>query len=93
MFVETIIGGRVLLNRVIRDHNLTILDRTFAFDFIILEMSGFDIILGIDWLSSFQATIDYYWCKVSICNPKGDCFQFTRDRYRVVDPYVNDQCV
>ena len=40
MFVETPIGGRVLLDRVVRSCDLTILDCTFTFDFIILELPG-----------------------------------------------------
>ena len=48
MFVKTPVGGRVLLDRVIRDYHPTILDHTFTFDFIILKMSGFDVILGIN---------------------------------------------
>ena len=59
---------------------MTIQDRTFKFDFIVLDMAGFDVILGIDWLSSTKATIDYYKCRVTVCTLKGDCFRFTGDR-------------
>ena len=35
-------------------------DHQFAFDFIVLDMSGFDLILGVDLLSSVHAHIDCY---------------------------------
>ena len=60
LMVETPIGGRVRLGWVCRDCDLTILDQTFTFDFVVLDMSTFDLILGMDWLSYFRATIDCY---------------------------------
>ena len=48
LYVDTLVGGRVLLDRICRDCDLTILERTFVFDLIVLEMSGFDVILGMD---------------------------------------------
>ena len=58
--VDTPVGGRVLLDRICRDCDLTISERTFIFDLIVLEMSVFDVILGMDWLSTVRATIDCY---------------------------------
>ena len=60
MLVDTPVGGRVVIDRVCRDCDLTIQDRTFTFDFIVLDMTGFDVILGMDWLSSVRAMIDCY---------------------------------
>ncbi|XP_059635314.1 uncharacterized protein LOC132277478 [Cornus florida] len=50
------------------------------FDFVVFDMMGFDVILGMDWLSFFRATIDYFRGRVSICTPAGDCFHFMGDR-------------
>ena len=41
MFVDTSVGGRVLLDWICRNCDLTISERMFMFDFIILEMSTF----------------------------------------------------
>ena len=48
MLVDTPVGGRVMIDRICRDCDLTIQDQTFTCDFIVLEMTGFDVILGMD---------------------------------------------
>ena len=48
LYVDTPIGGRVMLDRVCRECDLTIKERTFVFDFIVLDMTAFDVILGMD---------------------------------------------
>ncbi|XP_058202941.1 uncharacterized protein LOC131317402 [Rhododendron vialii] len=60
LFVETPVGGRTPLDRICRDYELLIHDCRFTFDFIVLGMSSFDLILGMDWLSMFHATIDCF---------------------------------
>ena len=72
LYVDTPIGGRVMLDRVCRECDLTIEERTFVFDFIVLDMSAFDVILGMDWLSSVRAVIDCYRRRVTICTAEGD---------------------
>ena len=91
--VETPIGGRVRLDRICRGCDLTILDRAFTFNFIVMDMATFDVILGMDWLFHFRATIDCYRRRVCLCTPEGDCFYFTGDRCRVFDPSVADRRV
>ena len=58
LFVDTPIGGRMPLDCICQGCELVILNHHFVFDFIVLGMSGFDLILGMDWLSTFRATID-----------------------------------
>ena len=55
VFVDTPVGGRVRLDRICRGCEFTMGDHQFAFDFIVLDMSGFDLILGMDWLSSVHS--------------------------------------
>ncbi|KAL7202617.1 hypothetical protein ACSBR1_034145 [Camellia fascicularis] len=42
-------------------------------------MSSFDVILGMDWLSSYRAVIDCYRQRVTVCTLSSDCFYFLRD--------------
>jgi hypothetical protein len=47
---------------------------------IVFEMSGFDIILGMDWLSKCHACIDYF-CKEIMFRPPGAAeFKIQGDR-------------
>ncbi|XP_059637203.1 uncharacterized protein LOC132279287 [Cornus florida] len=43
-------------------------------------MTSLDVILRMDWLASFYATIDCYRGRVTVCTPEGDCFFFMGDR-------------
>ncbi|XP_059635610.1 uncharacterized protein LOC132277781 [Cornus florida] len=78
--VDTPVGGPVTLDRICRGYAIEIAGRTLWFDFIPLKMMGFDIILGIDWLSFFRATIDCFRGRVTVCTPNGDWFCFMGDR-------------
>ncbi|KAL7195478.1 hypothetical protein ACSBR1_035660 [Camellia fascicularis] len=50
-------------------------------------MLSFDVILGMDWLSSCRAVINCYRQKVTVCTSSGDCFYFLGDRVdRVLSP-------
>ncbi|XP_059636704.1 uncharacterized protein LOC132278820 [Cornus florida] len=78
--VDTPVRGPVTLDRICRGCAIEIAGRTLWFDFIPLEMTGFDVILGMDWLSFFRATIDCFRGRVTICTPNGDCFYFVGNR-------------
>ncbi|XP_028124704.1 uncharacterized protein LOC114321700 [Camellia sinensis] len=41
---------------------------------------GFDVILGMDWLSSYRAIIDCYRGRVTVCTARGDYFYFLGNR-------------
>ncbi|GFS46038.1 hypothetical protein Acr_00g0099770 [Actinidia rufa] len=88
LFVNTPIGGRTSLDRICRGCELVILDHHFVFDFIVLGMSGFDLILGMDWLSTFRATIDCFKRRVRICTLEGGCLEFFRERQESSEPYL-----
>ncbi|GFY91341.1 hypothetical protein Acr_07g0015370 [Actinidia rufa] len=88
LFVDTPIGGRTPLDRICRGCELVILDHHFVFDFIVLGMSGFDLILGMDWLSTFRATIDCFKRRVRICTLEGGCLEFFGERQESFEPYL-----
>ncbi|KAL7243341.1 hypothetical protein ACSBR1_015690 [Camellia fascicularis] len=43
-------------------------------------MLGFNVILGMDWLSSYHAVIHCYRRRVTVCTSNGDCFYFLGNR-------------
>ncbi|XP_057485864.1 uncharacterized protein LOC130772142 [Actinidia eriantha] len=43
-------------------------------------MTSFDVILGMDWLMGYRATIDCVRHRVAFCTPEGDHFYFVGDR-------------
>ncbi|XP_059650746.1 uncharacterized protein LOC132296576 [Cornus florida] len=78
--VDTPVGGPVSLDRICQGCAIKIAGRTLEFDFVIFNMTGFDVILGINWLSFFCAMIDYFHGRVSVYTPMGDYFHFVGDR-------------
>ncbi|GFZ10833.1 hypothetical protein Acr_22g0002310 [Actinidia rufa] len=80
LLVDTPVGGVVLLNRVCRGCVLVIADRRIEADLVVMDMSGFDIILGMDWLSSNRAIVDCFRRRVTITISSGDSFYFMGDR-------------
>ena len=56
--VDTPIGSRATLRFVCRACELIIADSVVLFDLVVFDMRGFDIILGMDWLSAYQAVVE-----------------------------------
>ncbi|XP_057504717.1 uncharacterized protein LOC130788169 [Actinidia eriantha] len=90
LFLESPVGGRVSLDRICRKCELVISDRLFVFDFVLLDMSSFDVILGMDWLSNFYATIDCYRRRVRVCTSEGEWFSFVREKSDPLEPSLSD---
>ncbi|XP_059635725.1 zinc finger BED domain-containing protein RICESLEEPER 2-like [Cornus florida] len=80
MSMQQLVGISVSLSRVMRDCSIVIAGRNFMFDLFLLEMTGFDVIHGMDWLASFHATIDCFRGRVTVCTPEGDCFFYVGDQ-------------
>ena len=78
--LDTPVGGRSTLKRVCRSCEVEIVGRRFVFDFIVLDMISVDVILGIDWLTSYRAMIDCFQHRVTFCTPEGVHFHFVGDQ-------------
>ena len=50
--------------------------REFSVDLIVLEMVDYDVILGMDWLSKYKATIFYRRKKVMFQPSRGEVFEY-----------------
>ena len=73
------------MRKVCRDYPLTLEGRNFPGDLVVLSMSEFDVILGMDWLSKHGATMDCVSRTITFlipgypsvrfqCNPSSDVF-------------------
>ncbi|XP_074277838.1 uncharacterized protein LOC141601450 [Silene latifolia] len=78
-------GESIICTKMFRNVNILIGEVLFPKDLIEFPLGGFEIILGMDWLSRNRAFIDCYQKKVSLKGPKG-----VRVSYRgfVVKPKV-----
>ena len=59
MHVTSPLGHSVSLNNVYKNFPILIQAREFLVDLITLPFREFDLILGMDWLSKYQAIVDY----------------------------------
>ena len=70
------LGVTVKLGKVCNDCPLTLEDRNFPTDLIVLSMSEFDVILGIDWLTKYGAILDCVSKSITFTVPGGLSFKF-----------------
>ena len=56
-------------DRVVKDSRVLIGGQEFPADLVALDMRGFDVVLGIDWLSRHTATLDCYKKEVKLHRP------------------------
>ncbi|KAF5932581.1 hypothetical protein HYC85_028752 [Camellia sinensis] len=80
------LGGELILKQGVRGCDTEVDDYRLAFPFVVMPMKGFDVILGMDWLSSYRAVIDCYRQRVTLCTLSGEWFHFLGDRVGSVLP-------
>ncbi|KAL2246064.1 UNVERIFIED_CONTAM: hypothetical protein Sindi_2874600 [Sesamum indicum] len=59
-------GGGVIVNSVKKGNLVRIGDVNLPVDLIVLDLKGFDVILGMDWLAQYKAIVDCYKKEVMI---------------------------
>ena len=60
MFVSTPIGKSTLATKILNDDSIMIGDRELPIDMIILNLKDFDITMGMNWLATYNALVDYF---------------------------------
>ncbi|KAL7163503.1 hypothetical protein ACSBR2_039584 [Camellia fascicularis] len=63
-----------------RDCEIEVTGRRLPFAFTLIDMVRFDVILGMDWLSFYQAIIDCCRQRVTMYTSSGDYYYFMGDR-------------
>ena len=59
-------------------------------DLRVMDMSEFEFILGMDWLTTHQVIIDYDRKRVTACTQDGTCFIFNGDKHDALPWAVYD---
>jgi hypothetical protein len=73
---STLVGKSVLCRKLVRGCPIHIEGRTLMANLIVFDMEGFDIILGIDWLSNNHAIIDCHNKEIIFRLPSDSKFKF-----------------
>jgi hypothetical protein len=78
--VATPIGSTIVCTSVVKNCPILVEGHVMPANLVVFEMSGFDIILGMDWLSKYHACVDCF-CKEIVFKPPGAAeFKIQGDR-------------
>ncbi|RVW84791.1 Retrovirus-related Pol polyprotein from transposon 17.6 [Vitis vinifera] len=69
LFVATPLGDSIVVNKIIRDCCVMIRYRKMTVDLVLLDLQDFDVILGMDWLASYHASVDCFGKRVTFSIP------------------------
>ena len=58
--MNTPLWGGTMLNRICRDVDIEIEGRHLPTNLVVLDMSDFDVFLGVDWLVKYRTVINYH---------------------------------
>ncbi|CAM8990652.1 unnamed protein product [Rhodiola kirilowii] len=87
LVVSTPVGDRIRAELVYRNIRIQLRGHDMFADLILLDMLDFDIILGMDWLSTYYATLDCREKVITFCLPSESEFTFMCDASSS-SPYV-----
>jgi len=74
--VATPSGVSMFASQKVRDGRIRVSDESLQVTLIVLAMSGFDVILGMDWLGDNHALIDCHRKEVVFRPPGKPSFKF-----------------
>ena len=80
LYVETLVGGKMEAKWVYDACVLYIEGYEVTIDLVLLDMSAFDVIVGMDWLAQHHAVLDCYLKKVTFQISSGSYTNFYGDQ-------------
>ncbi|RVW32567.1 Transposon Ty3-I Gag-Pol polyprotein [Vitis vinifera] len=79
LIVATPVGDSVVASRMLRNCIVMIGYREMPVDLVLLDLQDFDVILGMDWLASYHASVDCFEKRGFACLPPEREVEFTID--------------
>ncbi|WKA07645.1 hypothetical protein VitviT2T_025440 [Vitis vinifera] len=76
LIVATPVGDSVVASRMLRNCIVMIGYREMPIDLVLLDLQDFDVILGMDWLASYHASVDCFEKRVTFSIPGQPKFSF-----------------
>ena len=71
LFVATPMGDSLVCNPMLKSCVIQIEDREMLEDLILMDMYDYDVILGMDWLAAYHASVDFFKKEV-VFRPLGE---------------------
>ena len=90
MYVSSPLGVRVSFDQICRDCELEISWILLTVDLRVMDMSEFDVILRMDWLTAHRVVIDCDRMRVTTYTLDGICVMFQGDKHDALPRVVYD---
>ena len=90
LHVSSPLGTRVKVDKICRDCELEISVILLTVDLQIMDMSEFDVILGMDWLAAHRVVIDCDRRRVTAYTQDGGCVMFQGDKHDALPQTMYD---
>ena len=87
LHVSSPLGTGIRIDKICQDCELEISGILLTMDLKVMDMSEFDVILGMDWLTAHRVVIDYDRKRVTAYTPGGSRFIFQGDKHDAL-PYT-----
>ena len=71
LLIESPMGTNSRVYRICKGYVITLADIALKVDLRVLDMTGYDVILGMDWLTVYRAFIDCHCRRIIFCLPDG----------------------
>ena len=81
--MSSLLGIRPRIRMICRGWELEISGTLFTVDLRIMDMSEFDVILGMDWLTAYRVVIDYERRRVTSYTQDGTHVVFQGDKHDI----------
>ena len=89
MVVSVPNGDTMISEKIVPGSRLVIQNKDFPADLIVLGIHDFDIVLGMDWLSKYRATLDCYKKEVRLVRPEEPGVIFRGIRREIAPSIIN----
>ncbi|XP_058211484.1 uncharacterized protein LOC131323652 [Rhododendron vialii] len=80
MHVTSPLGGKISVGLICKGYELEVSNLRLTVDLRVIDMTEFDVILGMDWLSAHHAVVDCHRKMVTVYSLDGTSFKFKGDR-------------
>ena len=84
MYVSSPLGTRARIGMICRGCKLEISGILLTMDLRVMDMSEFNVILGMDWLTAYRIVIDCERRRVTAYTQDGTCVMFQGDKHDVL---------
>ena len=81
LHMTSLLGNRARIDQIYRGCELEIFGILPTVDLRVMDMSEFEVILGMNWLTTHRVVIDYDHMRVTAYTPNGTCVVFHGNRH------------